>query len=841
MQDNFKINEELKKILISDEKTKEYFLIHLLHNVYKSETPQDYKHFSLNDYEAFKGLIFNHDKPKNLYNSLSDVFNEVLNNDLINDTIKNYTDLVTTEGKNLINSVSRLLYLQDKYKDDEIGQKIDKKIKEWLEYIRSYDKNKDLKNTDKSEEAIKNTNERLYARLFYHIIMNCNYAIHCNANNEREFMDLWDYNVVKMSDLHEFIKNYLDNELNDAETNNNFSVIINNFINNLNEDINTSNFNRDKAEQIKTISDKHKIKLDNELEHTITQEQQDAFIEELTKAYIDYLKDNEVNIQDDEDIKNWHDKANNFINHLINYKGIALNGIFTMDYTLNHLAFNDYQKEAYKLNLDEEQEVKVVKEQVKESKTPTKKRLSAKELKEKYKNITLLNGEQLDYNRKWARVDTSKINTNIMDLRESITKKTQNNTDLTRKKIKEIEKKPKPTKKDLDDLKELNILLKEQQEAQKGIIEETNDLKADIDLINKQIAETTEAKQIKSLMRKRKKMQKDLSEKEAILRNEGIYLQPELLSNKLVVAEKKNKRTKESYKLMINNDYDIQNFNSEGRNFLYYIPNIPNITDALSEDFITLDIDDYLDFTGRPTGNVSRIRKNLQNTLKEMRKESYDYTYLDEKGVLHDDSLVLIGDIKGTEYKGKASVKVQLGATFKENLKQAFTKNQYVKVNSDVFKIGQGRNNKAENMAREIFLYLAKLCRIEAKNQINGGKWRKDIHLDTIITKLCELNLITYNPYRYNESVKEPLLYALNTGVELGYFTYETDAFNYYDNVIASNNRGANVQDKITNFEKGDKYGVKFIINGDMVDLEINTKAHATYNKYKNKHKATNK
>ena len=41
-------------------------------------------------------------------------------------------------------------------------------------------------------------------------------------------MDLWDYNVVKMSDLHEFIKNYLDNELNDAETNNNFSVIINN-------------------------------------------------------------------------------------------------------------------------------------------------------------------------------------------------------------------------------------------------------------------------------------------------------------------------------------------------------------------------------------------------------------------------------------------------------------------------------------------------------------------------------------------------------------------------------------------------------------------------------------
>ena len=140
-----------------------------------------------------------------------------------------------------------------------------------------------------------------------------------------------------------------------------------------------------------------------------------------------------------------------------------------------------------------------------------------------------------------------------------------------------------------------------------------------------------------------------------------------------------------------------------------------------------------------------------------------------------------------------------------------------------------------------VFLYLAKLCRIEAKNQLNGGQWRKNIHLITIIEKLAELNLISYNPNRYNESVKEPLLYALNTGVELGYFTYKTDAFKYYDDVIASNNRGANVQDKITNFEKGDKYGVKFTINGDMVDLETNTKANRTYNKYKNKNKATKK
>jgi hypothetical protein len=425
-----------------------------------------------------------------------------------------------------------------------------------------------------------------------------------------------------------------------------------------------------------------------------------------------------------------------------------------------------------------------------------------------------------------------------MDLRESITKRTQSNTDLTIKKIKELEKDPKPSKEKLAKIKELKLTLKEQQEEQKIILNEANNLKDDIALINKQISDTTDAKQIKSLTRLRNKKHKELIEKETILNNEGINLQSDLLSNKIVVAEKINKKTKESYKLMINRDYDITNFNIEGRNFLYYIPNIPNIIEQLNEDFIPIDIKDYMDFTGRPKGNISRTRTKLQNTLKEMRKESYDYTYIDDKGVLHDDSLVLIGDIKGTEYKGLASIQVQLGATFKDNLKQAFKKSQYIKVNSDVFKIGQGKNNKAENMAKEIFFYLAKMCRTEAKSQVNSGEWTKILHLDTIITKLSELNLIKYDLNRYNECVKEPLLYALNMGIELGYFKYETDAFNYYDNVISSNNNGANVKDKIDNFERGKDYGIKFTINGDMVDLQNNTKANKTYNKYKNKHKS---
>ena len=72
--------------------------------------------------------------------------------------------------------------------------------------------------------------------------------------------------------------------------------------------------------------------------------------------------------------------------------------------------------------------------------------------------------------------------------------------------------------------------------------------------------------------------------------------------------------------------------------------------------------------------------------------------------------------------------------------------------------------------------------------------------------------------------------------MEKGYFKYETDAFKYYDDVISSNNRGASIKDKITNFETGDRYGIRFTLNSDMVDLEANQKANKTYKANKKKY-----
>ena len=851
------IDKELNDVILSDDEAIIFFLIIMLQSIKDDEEQLD---FYLSDYETSKAII--QANRNSIKDHLNEILKDVLNNDFVLDTIKQYETLLNNEAKSVIYALSRLLYMQDKHKADQIGQDLDKVIKEWIKYIQTVDYSnlKEKLSNPTTDEEMKETVRQYNAYALQDITRQIIKNIYANNKLSDEFFKMTLLNPQNnKKDTIGYFKTYLTNVISNAESFRRYSEkLITNFINSTIDKIQLDNFQNAYEEQLKEIKAKvekektgnTKLSVKNSLlmyelykdklvsEDFIQYVKDDDFINGAYELYQEYQKTDEYKQleQTKQDILIWREKATNFINHIEGLTKEPTKKQLSLDYILEHLAYSDYQKKAYKIGVtykdtDPTQKVEYVVEE------QPKRKLSRQELKEKYKDATLLNGEQLDYNRKFARVDTSKVNTNIMDLRESITKKVQPNTNRTQKKINELEKKPKPSKEDLAKLKDLKEQLKEQQDEQQAIINEVNDLKADIELLDKQISDTQDATQIKKLTRKRNAIQKQINEKEEILRNEDIYLQADLFSNgKLVVAEKVNKKTKESYKLMINGDYDIQNFNSEGRNFLYYIPNIPNIIEELNEDFITLDLDDYLDFTGRPNTNVSRVRRNLQSTLKEMRKESYDYTYLDEKGILHDDSLILIGDIKGTEYKGKATVKVQLGATFKDNLKQAFVKSHYVKVNRDVFKIGQGRNNKVENMAKEIFLYLAKLCRNEAKKQVNSGKWQKDVHLDTIITKLCELNLINYNPNRYNETVKEPLLYALNTGVELGYFTYKTDAFRYYDDVIASSNKGASVQDKITNFEKGKEYGIKFTINGDMVDLENNQKAHKTYEENKRKY-----
>lgn len=861
--------EELKKLLVSDENVTRNFLIALLYGVYKDEDPKEYETFLLDNYEAYDYLISQNEDIKK---SLSEVFNDMISDTMINDTINTYTDLADNEAKQLIYSVSRLLFIQDKYKDDEIGQEIDSRIKEWLDYIRYYDEKEineilDPHNKKVGSEDYTLALNKMSAKIFHQTIPSLNYDIYNTREPKRAFMSLWNDHATS-NDLKGFINNFINNKIEDGKTRERYINKFHNLINDTIERKQISNFENTYAKEIQElrntpkkdiIQDKQSIDLKNSiLMRELSDERKgqskvldelvhDTFINSVYELYNEYQKTKEYKDleQTQEDVKIWRDKADNFIKHLINYDGIALIGLFTMDYMLDHLAYSDYQKEAYKLDLEDD--IKVIKEgknsdkrvtktaQKSSNTTPKKTKRDYKALREKYKDVTRLT-EPLDYNRKWAKLDNSKENTNIMSIREQIQNYKRSDEDKINKEIYDLQNLNTLTKEQKEKLEELIEDKKELLEEKKEQQQKLDNIKDEIRLLNEtleQASDITETRRLKRFL-KQKETKKESLEK--ALSNNGVAFQQNLLTGNLEYKQE-NKRKHESTTIVIPQDYDISQFNQESRNFLYYIPNIPNIMDELEKDFITIDISDYLSFTGRETGNVSRIRKKLFNSLKEMKKESYEFSYRGSKGELIEGSLSIIGDIITTEYKGKATVSVHLEPTYKNNIRRAFNTNQIANINKEVFKLGQGSTNKIEKITKEIAIYLTRLARNDAKNGLKNGKWVKDIHIKTLIDYLVSINLIDYDTRYYSRYVKEPLQDALNLGKDLNLFDYKTNAFEYYDNSISKSMNWTRDKEHIAEFESGKDNGVHIILNADNIaDLEKNQKANTTYKKYQKKY-----
>lgn len=516
-----------------------------------------------------------------------------------------------------------------------------------------------------------------------------------------------------------------------------------------------------------------------------------------------------------------------------------IENFFKISDIYKYLSFDE--KDKIYLKLEEQKEVqksdkRVTKTAQKSSNTTTKKpKRDYKALREKYKDVTRLT-EPLDYNRKWAKLDNSKENTNIMSIREQIQNYKRSDEDKINKEIYDLQSLNTLTKEQKEKLEELIEDKKELLEEKKEQQQKLDNIKDEIRLLNEtleQASDITETRRLKRFL-KQKETEKESLEK--ALSNNGVAFQQNLLTGNLEYKQE-NKRKHESTTIVIPQDYDISQFNQESRNFLYYIPNIPNIMDELEKDFITIDISDYLSFTGRETGNVSRIRKKLFNSLKEMKKESYEFSYRGSKGELIEGSLSIIGDIITTEYKGKATVSVHLEPTYKNNIRRAFNTNQIANINKEVFKLGQGSTNKIEKITKEIAIYLTRLARNDAKNGLKNGKWVKDIHIKTLIDYLVSINLIDYDTRYYSRYVKEPLQDALNLGKDLNLFDYKTNAFEYYDNSISKSMNWTRDKEHIAEFESGKDNGVHIILNADNIaDLEKNQKANTTYKKYQKKY-----
>ena len=730
MYDNFIINDELKKLLVSDEEITKYFIIALLHSLYKSENPKEHEYYNYDEFNAYKGIIKD---DSNLKANLSRAFSELINNDMINSVVNDYQDLALNEAKSLVYSLSRLLYLQDKYKDDEIGQQIDAKIKEWLGYIKTYDEKATMEAIDpKKEQKDKIEYEKalnkMSARVLYLITEQYNLKIN-NSKYHTPFMDLWNYNVLKMDDLKEFLTNAINNVIDDSKTYKRYTDKINNFINDLQTGVNMANFNRDKEDLIKEIRAKYNVKSDKEQNYTIPKETQDAFIEEITQALMDYENTDGFNIQDNDDVKKWRDKADKYIKHISEYQ-IAKDelSLFTMDYMLRHLAYSDYQLKEYKLNIDDEIKKVKVPSQDKEIKKDNKLlQATSKQLKA----IDNARGGLVTYNE----TDTQALKNAIKEKQESL-----KNTHIKQDKAK--------LKQEIDKLKSDLVIAEQKEDELKAEYKNVCDY---LENIYKSMAnEPKTSSYYKDLKRAKKQQEQRKKEIERIIRFNGWQL--DLWGNgsyELVL----NKRQKESLKLTIENlSKQIAKYTKEEQDiFDFLISKYLHNTDIKEIKFTLREYEETKKRV-RPTnylmGDIQAIRLLFREVWTYYTTSDKSYTFNEEhlftklniKGELESDLNNLNNANLDTEISLEPTETLQ-------NLLQDHDNYLYISTSLEIMQL----NNDNEYLAKRLLKYLNYLARVNKKSVLN-------ISLDTIIEELQHYGLKKFNMLDRHKTYKTEIV-----------------------------------------------------------------------------------
>ena len=725
MQDNFIINDELKDLILKDDNLTMYFLIALLHNVYKSDNPKEHEYFTKNEYDALKSLL---ESDKNLHNSLLSALDDILNNDVINDVVKEYKELHIIEGIHLIETLSRLLYMQDKYKDEEIGQKIDTKIKEWLDIIKEWH-DKELKQNKGKLEELKKGIVIYKAKIFHNIIPSLNYDIFNNDKFTTPFMDLWNYDVAKMETLHDYLLNMINNSIRDSETYTQYIEDINGFINSIENDINMANFERDNEDLIKQIKVKHNVVSDEKGNHTIPHKTEQAFFDELISELLKYEETNGFKIQDNEDVKKWHKKSDTFIEHLINYDGIALYGLFTMDYTLDHLAYNDYQKKAYKLDLEDD--IKVI-DNKKTQETQIKKdnkllQATSKQLKA----IDNARGGLVTYNE----TDTQALRNAIKEKQESL-KNTHIKQDKARLK---------------QEIAKLNVDLTKAEQKEKELKDEYKNVCDYLENIYKSMAnEPKTSSYYKDLKKAKKEQEQRKKEIERIIQFNGWQL--DLWGNgnyELVI----NKRKKESLKLTIENlSKQIAKYTKEEQDiFDYLVSKYLHNTDVKEVRFT---LREYENIKGR--ANINRQLTSDINAIRLLFREVWTYITTDDKTYSFNEkhlfnNLTIKGELESDlNNLNNANLDTEISLELTETLQKLLKDHDnylYISTPMEILQL----NNDNEYLAKRLIKYLNYLARVNKKSVI-------DVSLDAIIEDLQHYGLKKFNMLDRHKTYKTEIV-----------------------------------------------------------------------------------
>ena len=285
----------IKELILSDEKLTQNFLIYYLHKLYKTENPKEHTSYYLDEYNTYNDLINDND---NLHRALISTLKDLSDLDTIDKVINDYRALMIDEGKQFIYSLSRLLYIQNKYSndsiDDSIGQQIDTKIRKWLNYIKSYDRNEVYEILDPSKklvgtEAYNEALNMMSANTFYFCVVTISERI--NTEKSKFSIKQTFYDLELKQDIKDDITSIINGYIADSKLYVSYSNLINDLINTIEDIINMENFNHVKESEIKAIKEKYK---DNKSEPVIIYKDIETTPElnELTELYIQYTSEN---------------------------------------------------------------------------------------------------------------------------------------------------------------------------------------------------------------------------------------------------------------------------------------------------------------------------------------------------------------------------------------------------------------------------------------------------------------------------------------------------------------------------------------------------------------------
>lgn len=479
----------------------------------------------------------------------------------------------------------------------------------------------------------------------------------------------------------------------------------------------------------------------------------------------------DITISDDE-LKMLKDKTLKVFKEVNNYTLEDANKKGTITDYFNELAFDDDLKDflidntivEYTNERELKEEYKDRYKHIKQEKNKKKRRTKKSKLEH------ALTDAMIQTSNEWVKVNNSKYSRGILDARDELATYQETNLERQKKELKELQENYKKThdKHLLEDIEDKKADIEENQKKFDALcvdIKEKETELADLQRLYNDADDEGKVEYLKLL----KKKDKELKELKKKRDSRGLNTQLDLFSNDLKVENK-------DVTLSISYDkFDINNYTSEGKRLLVYMQN--QLYYNPTNDYLVIDLDEYLDQTGRKLSTSRAVRKKIETTLKSIYDESYKLHIKDDA---EDRELTgqirLIQEYWQDRYKGKMTYYIKPSDAYRKIL----LNDKAMKWASIPILLNRLNGTKAEDRAREVGFYLYQTLRSDLRNQKVGHNYNKTFKMKTFTDLLLKKGL-NNNYETYAKNIINPLLDALNRLEDLGFIEYHTNAFLEYD------------------------------------------------------------